>query len=464
MRRPPVSVGAVLSRIVRAAVLFLGIAFEYALLALRRRLVGPERAERAAARVHRRCALRLRRGALRLAGVYIKVGQAVSMMTSFLPPVYVEELETLQDAVPPHPFEQIRATLEAELAAPVEEVFTAFDESPIASASFGQVHLARLRNGDGTDVAVKVQYPGLDRIVRADLWVVRQVLRVLEWFFPHSHYERLHHDLDQLLHRELDYEREGRNAETLAANFAGEDVVAFPAIHWKTTTTRVLTMERMQGVKITDVAGIRALGLDPAEVVRILVDGYLKQLLVDRTFHADPHPGNFLVRRRDAGGPCVVFLDFGAVETIGPELATGMRHVVRGYMAKDATLVVEGIRTMGFRSAAGSDDVFDTAVRYYFEKVLDLDVKDYSRIDLSQFRILENLEEMRLSLRELTRVFQIPLSWFYVERTLLLLLELCALLAPTVNILEIGFPYLVRFVFSADESAGLDQAGTDVPP
>ncbi len=447
--------GDVLSRVVRAGALFIGIAVEYASLALRRRVFGERRARRGAEAVHRRCAIRLRRGALRLAGVYIKVGQAVSMMTSFLPPVYVEELETLQDAVPPHPFAQIRAALEAELGAPVDGVFSAFEETPLASASFGQVHLGRLRNGDGLDVAVKVQYPGLDRIVGVDLWVVRQVLRVLEWVFPHSHYERLHHDLDQLLHRELDYEREGRNAETLAAAFSEDPALAFPGIHWKTTTARVLTMERMAGVKITDVAGIRALGLDPADVVRILVNAYLKQLLVDRTFHADPHPGNFLVRRRPDGGPCVVFLDFGAVETIGPEMATGMRHVVRGYMGRDPGPVVEGIRAMGFRSAAGRDEVFETAVRYYFEKVLDLNVTDYSRIDLSQFRILENLDEMRVSIRELTRAFQIPLSWFYVERTLLLLLELCALLDPTINILEIGLPYLVRFVFSADEVQGI---------
>lgn len=437
-------------RVLRAGWMFTGILAEYLVLVGLRRVRGPGSFESYGNSVHRRCARRLRRGALRLGGVYIKSGQAVSIMTSFLPPAYLEELESLQDSVPPHPYPEIRKRVEAELGEPVESLFASFDAVPVASASLGQVHLAVTHEGEA--VAVKVQYPGLERIVRVDLWVIRQVLRVVGSFLPHAHYERVHADLSAMIHRELDYVHEGKNCERIAANFCGDPHTEFPEIHWKLSTDRVLTMQRLYGRKITDVAGIRADGLEPEIVVRTLVNAFFKQLLVDRVFHADPHPGNFLVHPGADGLPVVAFLDFGAVEEIGPELRDGMRQVVLGYFRKDPDLVVSGMRTMGFQSEVGDDAVFEQAVRFYFDKVLHLDVTDMRHLDLGQFNVISNVKEMQLTFRELSRSFQIPLRWFYVERTLLLGMQLCALVAPSVNPVEIGLPYAMQFIVGGEEA------------
>jgi len=435
-------------RLVRIGSLFLVVLFEYLMLFGLRRLRGPESFPRFTESVHRRNARRLRRGALRLGGVFIKTGQAASIMTTFLPEVYLDELESLQDAVPPRPFDEMRPRVERELGLAVEDVFASIESTPIASASLGQVHLARLLDGDGeaVDVAVKIQYPGLERIVRVDLWTLKQVLRVVSWFLPTANFERVHADLSSMVHRELDYIHEGQNCERLAANLADEDHLAFPAIHWKQTTRRVLTMERMFGHKITDVDAMRDDGIDPEAVVERLVTAYYRQLLIDRFFHADPHPGNFLVSRGPDGEPVIAFVDFGAVEEVTADLRDGMRSVVVGYATNDAEKVIEGMDLMGFRSEVGDPEDFEKAVRYYFDKVRNLEVTDFRRLDLSQFHVLKNLREMDMNLRDLMRAFQVPLGWFYIERTLLLLLQVSAMIAPTVHPFELGLPYAMRFL------------------
>lgn len=441
---------AMAQRSVRAGWMFAGILAAYLAYLGWRQVVGRDRAQKLLERTHRRGARRLHRGILRLEGVYVKIGQVISMMTSFLPDAYLEELEGLQDAVPPRPFDAIAARVEAELGMPVDAAFAAFDTDPVASASLGQVHLAELAGG--RLVAVKVQYPGVERIVATDLAMIRVVVGVIGWFLEGLRPDRIYDDLSATIRGELVYRSEAANAEAIAANFDGDDHVRFPAIVWDATTDRVLTMERMDGRKITDVAGLRGDGIEPRAVIEKLVQAYFKQLLKDRLYHADPHPGNFFVTRHPDGEPVITFLDFGAVAELPDAFAAGMRTVVFGYMTRDDAKVIEGIKSMGFASTGGDEAVFETAVRHYLDKLLNLRIEDFSNIDLKEFDVWRNLDAMELSFRDLTRSFEVPRNWFYVERTLALLLGLCARLDPTVDAFVYGFPYAVEFVFGGDST------------
>lgn len=456
-----VSRWAMARRSVRAGWMFAGILAVYLVYLGLRQVAGRERMQPWLERTHRRGARRLHRGILRLEGVYVKIGQVLSMMTSFLPDAYLEELEGLQDSVPPRPFDAIRARVEAELGTPIATSFARFDESPVASASLGQVHLAELAGG--RPVAVKVQYPGVERIVATDLAMIRIVVRVIGYFLEGLRSDRIYDDLADTIRAELVYTNEGANAEAIAANFADDDHVRFPAIVWDRTTDRVLTMERMDGRKITDVAGLRADGIEPRDVIEKLVQSYFKQLLVDRLYHADPHPGNFFVTRHADAKPVITFLDFGAVAEFPDEFAEGMRTVVFGYMTRDDAKVIEGIRAMGFASLGGDEAVFETAVRHYLDKLLNLEVEDFSNLDLREFDVWRNLDEMELSFRDLTRSFEVPRHWFYVERTLALLLGLCARLDPKVDAFLYGFPYAVEFVFGSDSKLAALWGTTNAP-
>lgn len=425
-------------RILALYLIFLGI----------RRIAGRKRTRRLERRVHAVSARILHKGILALEGVYIKLGQFMSMLTGLLPDQYLDELQDLQDAVPPRPYEAIKRRIESELSRPIEEIFQEFDREATASASLGQVHMGRLR--DGREVAVKVQYPGIERVVRTDLGVVRIVAGVIDFFLPELNYKNVYEDLKKTITRELDYESEGRNAEAISARFEENPHVEFPEIYWEYTTPKVLCMERMRGIKILDVEAIEEAGIRPIDVIEVLVQAYFKQLLVDGFYHADPHPGNFFVRKAPDAKPIIVFLDFGAVAEFPENFKDGMRTVVYGYMLRDDKRVIEGMRQMGFEAAGADEEVFEKAVRHYMDKLLRFAPEDFSNLDLREFDIRRNLEEMQVSFRELARAFQVPQNWFYVERTLTLLMGLCARLDPKVDAFLYGFPYAVEFVFGGD--------------
>ncbi|HEY5950368.1 MAG TPA: AarF/ABC1/UbiB kinase family protein, partial [Kofleriaceae bacterium] len=259
-----------------------------------------------------RNARRIERTIIDLQGLFIKVGQLISIMTNFLPEEFRRELEGLQDAVPPRPYIDIETRIREELGKSPDELFAHIERRPIASASIGQVHIARLH--DGSKVAVKVQYPDIEEIVRRDLNTLRRIFRIVEWFIPYQGLEELYREIRAIVISELDYRAEADNAARIAANFEGRTDVGFPRVVTELSTSRVLTTHFESGVKITDKAGVKALGLDRGQLARQVVEIYCQQIFSDGLYHADPHPGNLIVRpSEESGPPTIVFLDFGAV-------------------------------------------------------------------------------------------------------------------------------------------------------
>ncbi len=236
-------------------------------------------------RVDLRNARRLLRVILRLRGVYIKLGQVLSIMGGFLPRVYTKELEALQDQVPPRPFAELEPTFIQDFGRPASSLYARIEQQPIAAASLGQVHEAWLE--DGRKVAVKVLYPGIRDVIKIDMRVLRIAVTVYQWFVPVRNIERVHEALVDLLRRETDYLHEAEMMERMAANFVHRRDILFPEVVDARTTDNVLTMTFMEGLKINRISEMPEHGIDPHAVAVRLVECFYEQLFVHRLFHAD---------------------------------------------------------------------------------------------------------------------------------------------------------------------------------
>ncbi len=395
-------------------------------------------------RVHTRNARRLYRGMVRLRGVYIKLGQVLSIMGTFLPRTYTAELEKLQDEVPAHPFRDVARSIERALGAHPDALFEEFERTPLAAASLAQVHRARLPGG--AEVAVKVLYPNVATIIAVDMRVLSLAVRVMRWFLPIQQLERVHEQLQDMLRRETDLAHEAACMTRMAANFQGDPDVLFPTPVPERSARTVLTMTFMEGVKISHKEALAALGLDPTAVATKLVQSFYKQLFLDRFFHADPHPGNFFVQRGPQGQPRLVVLDFGAASEVSDELVDGMLHILAGYMTRNDDLVVAGIERMGFVAPGGDRALLVRTTRKYFAKLLALDIQNFGKIEGETLAALVDFEVRRDELRDVMRAITYPPGWFFVERAVVILFGLAAHLAPTLNTVQVGFPYIMELL------------------
>jgi predicted unusual protein kinase regulating ubiquinone biosynthesis (AarF/ABC1/UbiB family) len=395
-------------------------------------------------KVHAKNADRLYRGFVRLRGVYIKLGQILSIMGTFLPRAITEAMEKLQDEVPAQPYPIIeRAFVKAFGKKPLE-AYASFAETPIAAASLGQVHEARSASGER--LAIKVLYPNVATIIRVDLRVLGWAIKVYRSLVPIAQIERVHEQLTDMLHRETNLAHEARCIERMAKNFADDPDTLFPTVYPEYTCETILTMSFMDGVKITKKGALAELGLDPYKVATKLTQVFYKQLFLDRFFHADPHPGNWFAQRGPDGQVRIVVLDLGSATEVRDNLADGMIDILGGLMTRNDDMVVRGIGTMGFVADGGDRALLERTVRKYFEKLLALNITDFGKIGPDVAQQLADPEVRRDELRELMKSIAYPEGWFYVERAAVIMFGLSAQLAPKLNTVQVGFPYVMQFV------------------
>jgi predicted unusual protein kinase regulating ubiquinone biosynthesis (AarF/ABC1/UbiB family) len=394
-------------------------------------------------RVHAKNARRLRSACLRLRGVYIKLGQVLSVMGTFLPDCYVLELEQLQDAVPPRPWRIIERALEKSLGRPLHASFARFSRAPIAAASLGQVHEATLH--DGRRVAVKVLYPGIRQVMELDLQVLALAVRMARRAVPIGQLERMLEQLREMLARETDLAHEAESIAQMRDATAADADVVVPEVIAELSNGEVLTMTFMEGVKITDVAGLSAHGLDSAAVATKLVQVFFRAIFHDRFFHADPHPGNLFVQRGDKGQVRLVMLDLGSAAALRDNLADGLMAVIAGALRHDEASFMRGIHTMGFVSRSADRELLSRSLHAYFERILSLEIRDFASIARSESDKLDiGLDGAEV--RKLMRAIEYPLGWFYLERAMLLLFGVVARLAPELNLIQVGFPYVAKLM------------------
>ncbi|HKJ27557.1 MAG TPA: AarF/UbiB family protein [Anaerolineales bacterium] len=403
--------------------------------------------------------------AVRLGGVHIKVGQFLSARLDVLPEEITEELIGLQDEVPPERFEDIRVLAEQELGAPLTETFAWFDKTPMAAASLGQVHRAHLKEADalefGTHVVVKIQRPNIESIIETDLSALKIVSRWVMRYRPirkRINVPALLAEFTKVLYQEIDYVAEGQHAQIFAENFEGVPGIRVPAVDWSHTTKRVLTLEDVLAIKITDYDEIDQAGIDRAEVANRLFDAYMRQIFEDGFFHADPHPGNLFV---DPNGTeeqpwHLTFIDFGMVGRIPPNTREGLREFLIGLGTKDAKRIIESYKILQILLPGADLDLIEQAESAMFDRFWGKSMDELRNIEF------EEMHKFAQEFRELVydMPFQVPQDLIFLFRTVAILSGICTGLHTDFNLWTVMAPYTEKMVAEeAGASTWLREAG-----
>jgi predicted unusual protein kinase regulating ubiquinone biosynthesis (AarF/ABC1/UbiB family) len=405
------------------------------------RMVGDARKEERYRRQDGRAARLLYRSAVRLQGMLIKACQFIATRADVLPDVWVSTLSSLHDRVPPRPFEVIRDRVERELGCPLGAVFAEFDPEPLASASLAQVHAARLI--DGRRCAVKVQYPGIEGIVRADLRNLAFILRVLARLEREFDFRVLMREAFKYMPMELDFEHEADNCETIARNLAARADVVVPRVYREFSTRRVLVMELVDGIKITDIAALERAGIDKHAVAQKLMEVFCEQVLRDGFFHADPHPGNVMVQP----GPRLVLLDFGLAKDFPPRFRDGIVRLTFSILVADNAGIAQAFEQLGFRTRDGSPETLITLANLLLGNTV-----RRGRAYADKKLIEEFSEELPRALR-VNPIVEVPADVLLVTRVMGLLSGLGKTLDSRVDLFATIMPYAQRLLAPAPDAA-----------
>jgi predicted unusual protein kinase regulating ubiquinone biosynthesis (AarF/ABC1/UbiB family) len=395
--------------------------------------------------------------ALDLGGLMIKVGQYMSSRLDVLPPEITKELEGLQDEVPPVPFAAIRKLAEAELGTTLERVFAFVDETPIASASLGQAHRAQLKASDQADtgltgVVLKVQRPGIDLIVDVDLAALRKV----GGWLSHVRIVSDRVDAPALVEEfaltsleEIDYLNEASNSERFAAMFADDHRIGVPVVVWERTTRRVLTLEDVTAIKITDVDALVAAGIDPAEVAPVFASVMFDQLFTHGFFHADPHPGNIFVTpvapvadEPDAPAWKLTFIDFGMMGEVTATARSGLRKLLIAAASRDGKGLVTAMSDVGVLMSTADTAELERAMTALFARFGGMGFAELREVDPREFRhFASQFGEVVRSLP-----FQLPENFLLVVRAMTLTSGVASALHPPFNLWNSVEPYAAQLI------------------
>jgi predicted unusual protein kinase regulating ubiquinone biosynthesis (AarF/ABC1/UbiB family) len=404
--------------------------------------------------------------AVDLGGLMIKVGQFMSSRLDVLPLEITRELEGLQDEVPPVPFDGIRRAAESELGVPLERAYSWVDPVPVAAASLGQAHRARLTPIDAEDtglrdVIVKIQRPGIEDIVEVDLAALRRVAGWLSRVRVVADHVDLPALVEEFAHtslEEIDYIHEAENAERFRQNFARDARVHAPEVVWPRTTRRVLTLEDVTAIKINDVEGLRAAGIDPSIVAGVFAAVMFDQLFSQGFFHADPHPGNIFVTPVDLaeagdGHPWkLTFIDFGMMGEVSDGLRRGLRQVLIAAAGRDGKGLVDGIQEVGVLLPSANTAELERALTQLFDRFGGMGFAELQKVDPREFRAFAI--EFGDVVREMP--FQLPENFFLIVRAMSLTSGMCSSLNPAFNIWDAVEPYAAQLL--RDESGNIVQA------
>jgi predicted unusual protein kinase regulating ubiquinone biosynthesis (AarF/ABC1/UbiB family) len=402
----------------------------------------------------RRFAQRFRDLAVDLGGLMIKVGQFLSSRLDVLPPEITAELEGLQDEVPPVPFAAIRVLAESELGAPLSMIFASVDETPIAAASLGQAHRAQLMPANAADaglhrVVLKVQRPGIDAIVDVDLAALRKVagwLSHVRLVSDRADMPALVEEFAQTSLEEIDYLHEAVNAERFAADFADDERVTVPEIVWERSTRRVLTLEDVTAIKITDLPALLAAGIDPAEVAPVFASVMFDQMFTEGFFHADPHPGNiFVTPNTDSAAEHpwkLTFIDFGMMGEVPPSTRSGLRRLLIAAASRDGRGLVAAISDMGVLVPSADTAELERAMTHLFARFGGMGFAELREVDPQEF--LDFAVEFGDLVRSLP--FQFPENFLLIIRAMSLTSGVCSSLDARFNLWDSVEPYAAQLL------------------
>jgi predicted unusual protein kinase regulating ubiquinone biosynthesis (AarF/ABC1/UbiB family) len=420
----------------------------------------------------RKIAARFRALAIQMGGVLIKVGQFLSARVDVLPGEVIDELAGLQDEVPSESFDDIQALAEAEFGMPLLDKYIDFDPVPLAAASLGQAHLATLRitkeqaqqlgasennediNGGITyPVVVKIQRPKIEDIIATDLAAIKTVGGWIKRYPPirkRVNIPGLISEFTRTLYEEIDYLAEGRNAETFTSNFSNDPGVQVPKVIWTHTTKRVLTLQDVRGIKISDYDEITAAGIDTSEVAARLLNTYFKQIFEDGFFHADPHPGNLFIKplsnideststRKEW---LLTFIDFGMVGRMRTEIRDGLREMLIGIGLQDASRVIKAYQILGILLPGADITLLERATAEMFKRFWGKGMDELTNIKM------EEVHDFAVEFREVlyNMPFQLPQDLIFLGRAVGILSGMCTGLDPKINVFEQLAPFSQKII------------------
>lgn len=401
---------------------------------------GPMTADAQAAR-RRQLAVWIRETLLDLGPTFIKVGQLFSTRADIFPIEFVEELSKLQDRVPAFSYEQARDIIEADLSKPIHTLYRTFDPIPLAAASLGQVHRAQLHSGE--EVVVKVQRPGLRSLFTIDLSILKGIAH---YFQNHPSWGRgrdwlgIYGECCRILWEEIDYLNEGRNADTFRRNFRGEDWVNVPRVFWRLTSSRVVTLEYMPGIKISHYDALEAAGLDRSRLARLGARAYLHQLLNDGFFHADPHPGNIAVSLDGS----LIFYDFGMMGQVQPLTRQRLMTTFVGIAQRNAEQVMNSLVELGALAQIEDMSPVRRSIQYILDNFMDKPFEEQSINAIS-----DDLYAVAYD-----QPFRFPATFTFVMRAFSTLEGVGKGLDPEFNFMEAAKPFAAQLMSNGNPTDG----------
>ncbi len=372
---------------------------------------------------------------LELGPTFIKIGQALSTRADLIPLEYIREFSQLQDRVPPFSSDKAIAVIEQELGKPIHTLFRDFNPTPIAAASLGQVHRARLHTGE--DIVVKVQRPGLAQLFNLDFEILHRLVRFANTFLPSIrkfNLEAIYREFFELLYLEIDYIHEGKNAERFRDNFQDYQRVTVPKVYWQYTTNKILALEYLPVIKIDDRSSLEANKINTKEVIQLGITCYLKQLLEDGFFQSDPHPGNMAVSLQGK----IIFYDFGTMAEVKTIAKDQMVKTFFAVLKKDTDEVIETLIYMGLIEPVADMAPVRRMIAFMLEEFRDkpVDVKAFEQIATEITSIFEQ------------QPFRLPPQMTFIVKSLTTLDGIARALDPQYNLLAAAQPFLRRIAFS----------------
>lgn len=375
------------------------------------------------------------RNMLELGPTFIKIGQSLSTRVDLLPPEYIVNLAQLQDKVPAFSAKEARDIVELELGKPLYNLYRDFDEIPLAAASLGQVHRATLHTGE--DVVVKVQRPGLKKLFDLDLLAVGRLLKFFRRYFIWTrkyNLEGIYEEFFAVLYQEIDYAIEGQNADRFRKNFEGYPRVVVPKVYWEYSTSMVLTLEYVPGIKIDDRQALEACGLNPKEINQLGICCYLKQLLQDGFFHADPHPGNLAVSPSGS----LIFYDYGMMAEVKTMAKDQMVKTFFAVLRKDTNEVVDTLMNMGFIEPVADMSPIKRMLKFVLDRFTErpVNVHEFEQIRGEVVAIFEK------------QPFRLPPQMTYLLKSLTTLDGIARILDPEYNFTTAAQPFVKSIVLT----------------
>ncbi|MFN5857182.1 MAG: ABC1 kinase family protein [Pseudanabaenaceae cyanobacterium] len=370
---------------------------------------------------------------LDLGPTFIKVGQSLSTRVDLLPPEYIQALSELQDNVPAFSIDEVRLIIEQELGRSVYSLFRDFQETPLAAASLGQVHRARLYSGE--EVVVKIQRPGLRQLFDLDLVAVGKLLkiwdRLFDWVKKYN-LEAIYQEFFTILYQEIDYLHEGKNAERFRDNFVGYPRIIVPQVYWQYATAQVLTLEYVPGIKVNDRQALEACGLNPKEINQLGICCYLKQLLQDGFFHADPHPGNLAVSPDGS----LIFYDYGMMAEVKALDKDQMVKTFFAVLRKDTNEVIAMLTDMGLIEPIADMSPVKRLMKFVLDRFTEkpVDIRAFEQIKSEVITLFER------------QPFRLPAQMTYILKSLTTLDGIARILDPEYNFTAAAQPFIKSIV------------------